>query len=331
MTILDRFVRSAVGRVQSRAQTVGGTIKSNLAGKAAGATTGLISRATDYQSALFEKALTAVNAGAVLDSTAGKALGNIGQQLGLKDGGLAKALDRQKSGRLGALGPAQPERVSGTAASSRGGPGGGLNPSPTARPAQPGPAGWTPAPGFGTMSLNTYRQLWLDSAQVQKAWKNLWYIEITDFEATEEGANSDLLNVLALDVSFGPYTIASEPVPIGAAVMDSVTGTERVELRLTTLDDISGSIKRWVRQKMGQIAATDGTFKVPKAYLVNVKITHMDPGNEFGKDDRFRHRWIMRLTSMECELSRRSAELEELQISLTEFDTFYPRGPNAAR
>lgn len=332
MSILDRFARSVQNRAQTRGATIVGGVKSAAVGQVLGAATGIIGRATDYQQVLAEKALNAVNAGPVLRGLAeqlglSNPAGNVNRPASTTPSDASRSLARQLSGRLGALGPPSPRPVSGTAAPSAGPPVGPV-PTPTALPSNPGPSAWSPAPLWGMMDLNRYRQMWLESAQMQKAWKNLWFVIITDFGSTNSAPGdltTDAINVLALDVSFAPHTIDSEPVPIGSAVMDSVTGKQRVELRLTTMDTARGDIKRWLEFKARGVAHTDGTFGLPRDYLLGVQLRHMDPAGEWEKQQRFRHRWVMRVASVECELSRRVAELEELQITLAEFDTFFRR------
>ena len=109
---------------------------------------------------------------------------------------------------------------------------------------------------------------------------------------------------------------------IGSGSMDPLASSERTELRITTLDDSRGSIKRWFAGKAKQAVREDGTSGVPADYLVVIEVTHMATAPVDAKDGRRKQRWLMRPASIQIELSRRAAELEELQMSFVQFDTF---------
>jgi hypothetical protein len=201
----------------------------------------------------------------------------------------------------------------------------GLSPTPTPKANSTGsqPAPWTAAPLWGGLTLERYRELFVESAMMPHAWKNLWFVSISEQSPSLESPfGVPTMNLLALDVSFSPCTLPGEAVPIGGANMDKLTGTERVELRMTTLDDDQGSVKRWFIAKSDQAAGTDGTFGLPADYLVTVTIAQMDPLGELGTLQRMVHRWLMRTGNIDIELSRRAPELEELQLSFVQFDTF---------
>lgn len=190
-----------------------------------------------------------------------------------------------------------------------------------AAPAQP--AQWTKAPLWGNLTADQYHDLFRESAMTPKSWKNLWFVRITDRKHSDESPKGiPILNLLAVDASFGPKTLTGEAVAFGSVNMDHLTGTERTDLRLTTLDDSRGLIKRWFAAKCDQAAHDDGTFGMPADYLVTVEITHMAPLNGGTIREHLHHKWLMRPVAMDIELSRRSHELEELQLSFTQFDTF---------
>lgn len=182
---------------------------------------------------------------------------------------------------------------------------------------------WTPAPHWGGLKGNDYFDLFHESAMTAKAWKNLFWVSIED--RNPNGASRDLgsmWNMLATDVTFGPATMPGEAVSVGGANIDKLTGTERTEVRITTLDDSRGSIKRWFLGKAAQVADSDGSFGLPVDYLVKVRITHMAPTNQGSDDARLRHVFLMRPGTIEFELSRTEAALESLQMSFVQFDTF---------
>lgn len=196
--------------------------------------------------------------------------------------------------------------------------------TPTAKPATPATAGqWAPAPLFGGLSLAQYRELFVATAMTEKEWRNLWHIAIEEVKTSPESPEGvGVLNLLALDVSFNAATMPGEAERIGSANLDNLSGTDRVDLRLTTLDDARGTIKRWFLGKSDQAARLDGTFGLPAEYLVVVTIRHMDVAATSTPSQRMHQRWLMRPAGMEVELSRRAPELTELQLSFTQFDTF---------
>lgn len=201
----------------------------------------------------------------------------------------------------------------------------GLSPAtpPNEKPTGSPPEPWTAAPLWGGLTLDRYRKLFVESAMTPHAWKNLWFVSITEQQPSREAPfGVPALNMLALDVNFAPCTLPGDVVPIGGSNMDNLATTERVELRMTTLDDERGSVSRWFIAKADQAAGTDGTFGVPSDYLLTVTVIQMDPTGEASDLFRMTHRWLMRPGNIDIELSRRAPELQELQMSFVQFDTF---------
>lgn len=159
--------------------------------------------------------------------------------------------------------------------------------------------------------------------------KNLFFIEIRDWNPPA-GSNdiSHAFNLFATDAAFGPWTISSEAKPIGMGVMDTVTGTERTDLRITTYDDTNGTIKAWFDAKCSRIAHPDGTIGVPADYLVGINIIQSAINDEamaaFGG---YKSEFIMRPASLDIELSRSEDGLQQIQLSFNQFDTFMFQGP----
>jgi hypothetical protein len=191
-----------------------------------------------------------------------------------------------------------------------------------AAPNKLAPTAWPAAPLWGGLTLKKARELFTNSASEQRAWKNLWHVTIKDLQPSKEApAGAEKINLLAVDVSFAPYIMPGEAMTIGSAVIDKLASTDRVELRLTTFDDSVGSLKRWFYGKCDQTANDDGTFGLPAQYLCEITVVHMDPEGKATPKERMTHRWLMRPSNIENELSRRAAELEELQMSFVQFDT----------
>lgn len=302
MTIIDR-VRSVVAqRAQGAVQrAVSDALPGVLGRTAAGAITRGIAGGIDAARQALPTARQ------LPDIVLGEVQRRADQRVAAAARKVQDALGKQIAGRLPATLP---------------GPSGVATPVPSRPVALP--ADWTPAPLFGGLTLQRYRQVFAESARTPKAWANLFHVaigELTPSKEAPQGAGG-LLNLLAVDVSFAPCTAPGDVVPIGGANIDHLPASERVELRLTTLDDERGSLKRWFAAKADQAVHRDGTMGLPVDYLVVVAVTHMDPEGQAATSARLRHRWLMRPANMDIELSRGAPELERVQLSFVEFDTF---------
>ena len=179
-------------------------------------------------------------------------------------------------------------------------------------------------PLYGGITPSEAQRIHDEVMATQYAKKNLFFLEVLDFYPTDGGAQgANPFNLFATGVSFAPHTITGDAKPIGSGIMDAITGSERVEMRITTYDDAAGTIKRWFKARADAVARPDGTFGVPADYLVQIRILHAsisdDVLNRFGG---YEQKFIMRPTSLECELSRTEDNLEEIQMAFAQFDTF---------
>lgn len=186
-------------------------------------------------------------------------------------------------------------------------------------------------PLLGGITMSEAQRIHSQVQSTKYAKKNLFFIEILDFWPGKGGAQtggSNPFNLFATNVSFGPYTVTSEAKPIGSAVIDGVTGSERVELRVTTYDDAHGTLKRWFAARAEAVIRPDGTFGLPGDYLVQVRILHAAINDEvMEKFGGYEEKFIMRPTSIENELSRTEDNLEEIQMAFSQFDTFMYNNP----
>lgn len=181
---------------------------------------------------------------------------------------------------------------------------------------------------LGGISLSEARRIAAEVQSTNYAKKNLWYLEIGDWEPVPGGEDiSHVFNLFATDVSYTPWTIASDPKNIGMGVMDSPTSSERAEIRITTYDDARGTIKSWFDAKCAKVAHADGTLGLPVEYLVTMIVAHsaIDEigGALFGS---FKERYVVRPSSVEYELSRTEDGLQQIQMTFTQFDTFMYQG-----
>ena len=143
------------------------------------------------------------------------------------------------------------------------------------------------------------------------------------------------LNLFVTDVNYGPITITADAHKIGSAVVDQPNGTEPVELRLTTMDDESGTVRTWFDRLSSSVTRTNGTFGLPCSYLVQISILHSFISDESEaywlgtqKDkskstSAWKKQAFYRPVSLESDLSRKEDGLEEFTLVFHQFDTFY--------
>lgn len=176
-----------------------------------------------------------------------------------------------------------------------------------------------PTPLLGGITLKQAREIFEQSAAIDFAKKNLWCIRVTNLN----GGMDFEFNFFATDVSYTPFTIAGEAVHVGSGSFDTVTNAERVEMRVTTLDDAYGSVKRWFYDRKARMTLRDGTVGLPVDYLFRVEVMHAFPTEQaYGSNEAFWDTYIMRPGGIEIDLSRRDDGLQELQLSFVQFDTF---------
>lgn len=182
-----------------------------------------------------------------------------------------------------------------------------------------------PNPLLGGMTPAQASERIREIHRARPAHKANFYVRMTDLNPPA-GLNAEaVLQLLAVDVSYNPATLTGDKVVIGGAVMDRLTGSEAVELRITTMDDEIGTLKSWFDAKCAQAVAQDGTFGLPRDYCVLIEVVHGLPDPEVvapsGSEPYSAHVW-MRPVTVEHELSRREQALAELNMSFTQFDSF---------
>lgn len=183
-------------------------------------------------------------------------------------------------------------------------------------------------PLLGGITLNEAAMIASTVQSTSYARKNLFFIEIKDSNPPAGFEDiSYMFNLFAIDVSFGPNTVLGETKNIGMGVMDVVTGTDRIEMRITTYDDSRGTIKSWFEAKFQQVSHPDGTGGVPYDYLIQFDITQ-SATEDIGAAllGSYRNTFIMRPVSREVELSRSEDGLEQIQMTFCQFDTFMFKG-----
>lgn len=179
----------------------------------------------------------------------------------------------------------------------------------------------TATPVFGGISPKDARQIYDQMRAETLGKKNLWRIDVSS--DLDDGAYDmpERFNLFALDVEFSAFTIQGDKVKIGAAAIDFVDSGEPLEVRITTLDDSKGTLKRWFEKHYRSATADDGTVMEPGRYAVKLCIAHgwINPEDE---PNHFEVKGYFRPQSIDLSLSRREDALEELSMTFSQLDTF---------
>lgn len=173
-----------------------------------------------------------------------------------------------------------------------------------------------PTPMYGGVSPAEAKRIYEESRGETFAKKNLWLIEVS---SPLNCAVSGRFNLFATELEYSPFIVQGDKVKVGGATVDSVTSNDPVELTVTTLDDSAGSIKLWFAAHHAAAVARDGTVGEPGKYAIRVKIVHhfiSDTGEGYQDIGLFRPE------SLQVSLSRRDDNLEELQMTFSQLDTF---------
>jgi hypothetical protein len=201
-----------------------------------------------------------------------------------------------------------------------------------------------PNPQLGYLTPNQVKATAKKMSEMGPARKNLFFVRMTDLKPpglyyaekrTEYNKNmpkepdkltpTTVLDILVLDVSYSPSTLTGEKVNIGSVVMDKITGTEAVEIQITTMDDDVGTLKRWFDGKVSQAANADGTFGVPMDYMLSLQIVHGVASSQMDQqfiDKAYKREFWVRPVSCSHELSKREQAPSELQMTFTQVDTW---------
>lgn len=175
-----------------------------------------------------------------------------------------------------------------------------------------------PTPLFGGISPTEAKRIYDEMRGQRLSKKNLWLIEVS---SRLQGDASQRFNLFATEVEYEPFVLAGEKRRVGGAVVDAVQGAEPVELRLTTMDDQTGSLKKWFAAHHGAAASRDGTVGVPDTYAITIKVVHSfitRDSNRGGYEDI----GLFRPVNLSVSLSRREDGLQEVQMTFSQLDTF---------
>lgn len=141
----------------------------------------------------------------------------------------------------------------------------------------------TPTPLLGGITPAEAKAIFDTCSTTKYAKKNLFLIEITDLMPSNmdslvsrlmAGDGASMFNLFATEVNYSPWTITGDKIRVGSSSIDSVHSLESVDLRVTTMDDSVGTIKKWFESKAAAATRRDGSVGVPIEYLVKVRILH---------------------------------------------------------
>lgn len=192
----------------------------------------------------------------------------------------------------------------------------------------------TPSPVFGGITPQEAKSIYSKIAAAKHSRKNLFLLEIEDVKKAEDGSGdgADALgidgidgtfNLFATEVSYSPWTITGEKRKVGGVSTDTVNASEPMDMRITTLDDENGTLKKWFAGKCKQAVHSDGTVGVPADYLVKVSLLHSFITPTLGENG-YRDVVYMRPANIDMDLSRRESAMQEITMTFVQFDNFYP-------
>ncbi|MCB1949845.1 hypothetical protein [Nitrosomonas sp.] len=180
-----------------------------------------------------------------------------------------------------------------------------------------------PTPVFGGITPTEARKIYESMKRERLSKKNLYLIEVSSELMGD--TLSPWFNMFATDLDYAPYTVSGEKRRIGGAIVDSVQGNEPVELRVTTMDNHYGVLKRWYIAHHNFTASNDGTIGLPYLYAIKFKIVHSFITEESTLQDAYYDIGWFRPSNIEYSLSRREDAMQEIQMTFSQIDTFVSR------
>lgn len=176
-----------------------------------------------------------------------------------------------------------------------------------------------PTPLLGGVSPAEAKRIIGSAVSERYARRNLWLIEVS---AQGAASITPRFNLFATELDYAPFTITGEKRRVGGAMVDVVQGNEAVEMRITTMDDEAGTLKRWFANQHAMVSAEDGTVGVPANYAVTIKVVHAFTARDIANGVVYEDYGLFRPANLDITLSRRESAMQELQMTFTQLDTF---------
>lgn len=180
----------------------------------------------------------------------------------------------------------------------------------------------TPNPMLGGITPAKAMEIFQQMQAVDYSRKNLFLLEVS----SRLGKNmSSVFNLFAVDLEFSPYSITGEKKKIGSASSDIVNSSDPIEMRITTYDDPTGSLKNWfAAHAQAAASSVDGTVGLPVSYLIDISVVHgfVTRDHPLLQNGFYQDKGKFRASNIDMSLSRRENALQELQMSFVQSDTF---------
>lgn len=175
-------------------------------------------------------------------------------------------------------------------------------------------------PLSGGISPAQARKLHKQFAATEYAKGCLFFLRIRSLSGGGETAD---FNFFATSVSYSPSSTAINRTTVGSGNFAVTTNAEAVTMRVTTLDDMAGTVKRWFEAAHGRMCKKNGLYGLPIDYLLSVEVAHAVFSEEAnGFDFAYKNKYVMQPANIEYELDRRTDGLQELSMTFEQFSTF---------
>ncbi|WP_062359724.1 hypothetical protein [Vreelandella aquamarina] len=168
---------------------------------------------------------------------------------------------------------------------------------------------------YGGITPSEAKRIYQEAIDARRAKKNLFLLKV---QSNLVGDYSHEFNLFCTDIERGYGEVTGGKSRAGSALVDTLQQREAGAIRITTMDDRTGLLKRWFLEHIVAMAAQDGTFGVPADYAIVITVQHAFVGDV----GAFAGPMLCRAQSCETSLSRREDAMEELQMTFTQLDTF---------
>lgn len=177
-----------------------------------------------------------------------------------------------------------------------------------------------PSPLFGGITPTEALRIHQTMQSTRLSKKNLFLIEASS-QLMGDWV-SPWLNMFATEIEYSPYILGGDKHRTGSATIDSVRTGDAVEMRITTMDDQFGTIKKWYELHHSNAVAQDGTVGLPSMYAIKFNIIHSFVTRESTLYGAYESIGWFRPSNLDISLSRREDAMQEVQMTFSQLDTF---------
>ncbi|MER2514265.1 MAG: hypothetical protein ABTQ25_17930 [Nitrosomonas ureae] len=176
------------------------------------------------------------------------------------------------------------------------------------------------SPLFGGITPTEALRIYETMQSTRLAKKNLFLVEASSRLMGDWV--SPWLNMFATEIEYAPYIVGSDKHRTGGSTIDSVRTGDPVEMRISTMDDQFGTIKKWYELHHSSAVAQDGTVGLPSMYAIKFNIIHSFVTRESTLYGAYESIGWFRPANLEISLSRREDAMAEVQMTFSQIDTF---------